>query len=133
MASRHTGRKWAVGIVISVDAILLTLANGAFWACFTLLNTPGWVAIVGPLSKDQAVTELILTDAFDNVWVPLNRTGHRTVMDVRKGKRDRLYFQEGNLTLDFSDLYNYVEDRLGIVECLDRAGNDRQSATDWLS
>jgi hypothetical protein len=169
--SRHTGRKWAVGILIFLGAVLLILANVAFWAYFTLLNTPGWVAAVGPLSKDPAVarlvsqyavgqlfeqidakgiaeealppelqilagpltmgleqladeaaTRLIMTDAFNNVWVAVNRTGHGIVMDILKGRGDRLYFQEGDLVLDFSDelsaVSGFLEDKLG-VEGLD--------------
>jgi hypothetical protein len=161
--SRHTGRKWAVGVLIILGVFLLVLANVAFWAYFTLLNTGGWVAAVGPLSRDpavaglvsqyavgelfdqvdvqgiaaealppelrilsgplvvglerlanQAATELIMTDAFNNVWVAFNRTGHRIVMDVLKGRGDRVYFQEGDLVLDLSDVYSYIEDRLGV-------------------
>jgi hypothetical protein len=164
-ASRHTGRKWAVGILIFLGALLLILANVAFWAYFTLLNTPGWVAAVGPLSKDPAVaglvsqyavgqlfeqadikgaaaealppelrilagplvmgleevageaaTRLIMTDAFNNVWVAFNRTGHGIVMDILKGRGDRLYFQQGDLVLDFSDVYGFIQDRLGIQD-----------------
>jgi hypothetical protein len=162
-ASRHTGRKWGVGILILLGAVLLVLANVAFWAYFTLLNTNGWVAAVGPLSRDPAVaglvsqyavgrlfeevdvqgiaaealppelkilsgplvvglekvaseaaTELIMTDAFNNVWVAFNRTGHRFVTDILKGRGDRLYFEEGNLVLDFSEVYSFIQDRLGI-------------------
>jgi hypothetical protein len=169
--SRHTGRRWAVGILIFLGAILLILANVAFWAYFTLLNTPGWVAAVGPLSKDPAVaglisqyvvgelfegldvqglaeealpselqilagpltmgleqladeaaTRLIMTDAFNDVWVAVNRTGHGIVMDILKGRGDRLYFQEGDLVLDFSDelsaVSGFLEDKLR-VEGLD--------------
>ncbi len=160
--SRHTGRKWAVGILIFLGLVLLTLANLAFWAYFTLLNTNGWVAAVGPLSKDpavaglvsqyvvgqvfegadiegvaqealppelqvfagpmvvglervanQAVTTLIMTDGFNEAWVAFNRLSHRAVMDVLKGKGNRLYFQEGNLVLDLSDIYNYIQGQLG--------------------
>jgi hypothetical protein len=164
---RHTGRKWAVGILIVLGAILLILANVAFWAYFTLLNTNGWVAAVGPLSRDpdvaglvsqyavgqlfeqvdvqgiaaqalppelqilagplvvglrqvagDAATELIMTDAFNNVWVAFNRTGHRIVMGILKGRGDRAYFEQGNLVLDLSDVYSFIQDRLG-VENLD--------------
>lgn len=163
--SRHTGRKWAVGILIFLGAILLILANVAFWAYFTVLNTPGWVTAVGPLSKDPAVaglvsqyavgelfeqvdvqglaaealppeleilagpltmgleqvageaaTRLIMTDAFNDVWVAFNRTGHGIVMDILKGRGDRLYFQEGDLVLDFSDVYSFIQDRLGLED-----------------
>jgi hypothetical protein len=178
--SRHTGRKWAVGILIFLGAILLVLANVAFWAYFTLLNTPGWVAAVGPLSKDPAVaglvsqyavgqlfeqvdvqglatevlppelqilggplamgleqladeaaTRLIMTDAFNNVWVAVNRTGHGIVMDILKGRGDRLYFQEGDLVLDLSDLFggvsDFLENQLGVkdVTLFPQAGGGR--------
>ena len=161
----HTGRKWGVGILIFLGVILLTLANLSFWAWFTLLNTNGWVAAVGPLSKDptvsgmvsqyvvsglfegadiqtttaealppklqilagplvvgleqvagQAVNALIVSDGFNTAWVAVNRTGHTAVMKVLKGEGDRLYFKDGNLTLDFNDVYNYVEDRLGVTD-----------------
>jgi hypothetical protein len=164
----HTGRKWGVGVLIFLGLILLVLANVAFWAYFTLLNTNGWVAAVGPLSKDpavagmvsqyvvgelfaqadiqadvaealppelqlfagpmvvglenvadQAVTALIMSDAFNNVWVAVNRVGHTVVIEVLKGGGDRLYFQDGNLTLDFNDLYNFLQDNLGISRDLD--------------
>jgi len=160
--SRHTGRKWAVGILIFLGTILLILANVAFWAYFTLLNTNGWVATVGPLSKDPAVaglvsqyvvgqlfeqvdvqgaaeevlppelqllagpltmgleqvadeatTRLIMTEAFNGVWVAANRTVHGIVIDILKGKGDRLYFQEGDLVLDFSGVYDFIQDQLG--------------------
>ena len=57
--SSHTGRKWGVGILILLGVFLLTLANVAFWAGFTLLNINGWVAAVGPLTKDENVSGLI--------------------------------------------------------------------------
>jgi hypothetical protein len=161
----HTGRKWGVGILILLGVFLLTLANVAFWAWFTLINTNGWVAAVGPLTQDpavagmisqnvvseifeqvdieataeealppklqmfagplvvgleqladQAVNALIVSDGFNTVWVGVNRVGHTAVMNVLKGEGDRLYFQDGNLTLDFNDIYNYVEDRFGVSD-----------------
>lgn len=159
----HTGRKWGVGLLILLGVFLLVFANVVFWAYFTLLNTNGWVAAVGPLSKDptvagmvsnyvvdelfaqadirgataevlpqeleiftgplvsgleqvadQAVTVLVMSDAFNNIWTAFNRTAHTAVINVLKGKGDRLYFQDGNLTLDFNDVYSYIQDRLGI-------------------
>jgi hypothetical protein len=161
----HTGRKWGVGILIFLGSILLVLANLAFWAYFTLLNTNGWVAAVGPLSKDpavagmisdyvvgevfeqadiqamvreelpselqlfagplvvgvenvanQAVTAIVVSDPFNNIWVAFNRVSHAAIMDVLKGKGDRLYFKDGNLTLDFNDVYRYLQDRLDLGE-----------------
>jgi len=165
--TKQTGRKWAVGLLITLGVILITLANVAFWAYFTILNTNGWVAAVGPLSKDpaiagmvskyvvgqvfegagidqtieealpaelqlftgplvvgieqladQAVTAVVMSDAFNNVWVGVNRVGHTVIMEVLKGGGDRLYFQDGNLTLDLNDVYNFLQDNLGISKDL---------------
>ena len=63
---------------------------------------------------DQAVTALVMSDGFNNIWMSFNRVSHSAITDVLKGKGDRLYFQDGNLTLDLNDVYNYVQDRLGI-------------------
>ena len=161
--NKHTGRKWGVGVLIILGLILLFLANITFWAYFTLLNTNGWVAAVGPLSKDptvagmisqyvvgevfeqadiqsevadalpdelqifagplvmgiervanEAVTVVVMSDAFNNIWEALNRVSHSAIMNVLKGKGDRLYFKDGNLTLDFNDIYNFAQDRLGL-------------------
>ena len=157
----HSGRKWVVGILILVGAFLLVFANVAFWAYFTLLNTHGWVAAVGPLSKDpevasltsqyvvdnlfaqadiqelaqealppkyqvlagplvtgmeevadEAANRVIISDGFNNIWVAFNRISHEAVMDVLNGRGNRLYFEDGNLTLDLSNLYNFVQTRL---------------------
>ena len=162
---KHTGRKWGVGVLVFLGLILLLVANVAFWAYFTLLNTNGWVAAVGPLTKDpevagmisnymvgevfagvdiqatteetlpaelqlfagplvvgleqvanQAVTAVVQSDGFNNIWVAFNRVSHKAVIDVLKGKGDRLYFQDGNLTLDLNDLYNFLQDRFNIQE-----------------
>ena len=163
--NKHTGRKWGVGVLIVLGLILLFLANITFWAYFTLLNTNGWVAAVGPLSKDptvagmisqyvvgevleqadiqaevaealpvelqifagplvmgiervanEAVTVVVMSEAFNNIWVALNRVSHSAIMNVLKGKGDRLYFQDGNLTLDFNDIYSFAQDRLGLED-----------------
>jgi len=163
--NKHTGRKWAVGLLITLGLIFLVIANIAFWAYNSLINTHGWVAAVGPLSKDpvianqisqyvvaqifeqvgvdqtieqalpeelqlfsgplgvglekvadNVVTKLVMSDAFNNIWVAFNRVSHTAIMDVLKGKGDRLYFQDGNLTLDFNDVYNFVQDRLDISD-----------------
>jgi hypothetical protein len=65
---------------------------------------------------DQAVTALIMSEAFNNIWVAFNRVSHTAITDILKGQGNRLYFQDGNLTLDFNDVYNFVQDRLNIGE-----------------
>lgn len=163
--SKQTGRKWVVGLLITLGLIFMVVANLAFWAYFTLISTPGWVAAVGSLSKDpaianmisqyvvaqvfdeagvdqqieealpeqlqlfsgplvvgleqiadDAITALVMSDAFNNIWVAFNRVSHTAIMDVLKGQGNRLYFKDGNLTLDFNDLYKFVQDRLGIAD-----------------
>jgi hypothetical protein len=163
--SKHTGRKWAVGLLITLGLILLVVANLTFWAWFTLLNTNGWVTAVGPLSKDptvsgllsqyvvtelfeqvdvetaieqslppefqilsialttglekiayETVDGLIQSDAFNTVWVGINRAGHTVIMKVLKGEGDNLYMQSGELVLDLSDVYSYVEDQFGLSD-----------------
>ena len=163
--SRHTGRKFAIGTLIVLGLILLAVGNLAFWARFTLLNTNGWVAAVGPLSKDatvsgilsqyvvgelfaqvdveqslaetlppklqmfsaplavgvqqfadDAVSKLIQSDAFNTVWVGVNRAGHTAIIAVLKGEGDKLYMQDGQLTLDLSDVYNFVENKFGLTD-----------------
>lgn len=163
----HTGRKWGVGILIFLGVIFLVLANVAFWAYFTLFNTNGWVAAVGPLSKDpeiaqmisyyvvgsafeevevnqalaeilpeefallsgplavgieklanETVTALITSDGFNTVWVGINRAGHTAVMKVLKGEGDHLYFESGELVVDFSDAYNHIQNQLNIEDDL---------------
>ena len=133
--NKHTGRKWGVGVLIFLGMILLLVANVTFWAYFTLLNTNGWVAAVGPLTKDpeiagmisnyvvgevfagvdmkttaeeslppelqlfagplvvgleqvanQAVTAVVQSDAFNDIWVAFNRVSHKAVIDVLKGR-----------------------------------------------
>jgi len=163
--SRYTGRKFAIGLLIVLGLILLAVGNLAFWARFTLLNTNGWVAAVGPLSKDptvssilsqyvvgelfaqvdveqslaealppkmqifsaplavgvqqfanDTVTSLIQSDAFNTVWVGVNRAGHTAIIAVLKGEGDYLFMQDGQLTLDLSDIYNFVENKFGLTD-----------------
>ena len=74
-AAKHTGRKWGVGLLITLGLILLVVANLTFWAWFTLLNTNGWVTAVGPLSKDPTVSGLlsqyVVTELFEQVDVEM--------------------------------------------------------------
>ena len=74
--------------------------------------------LVAGLQKlaDDMVTSLIQSDAFNNVWVGLNRVGHTAVMKVLKGEGDHLYFQDGNLVLDLSNVYDFVEKEFGLTD-----------------
>ena len=159
----HTGRKVAIGFLIFLGAVLLIVANFAFWARFTLLNTSGWVAAVGPLTKDpqvandlstyvvaqlfqqvdvnqaiaeilpdqfdmlsgpitsaiqdlvgETVTKLIMSDAFNTVWVGINKAAHTAIIKVLSGEGDVLYMQSGDLVLDLSDVYGFLQSTLNV-------------------
>ena len=56
---RHTGRRWAVALLIVLGCILLAGANGAFWLKGTVLSTNRWVAAVGPLSRNEAIANTV--------------------------------------------------------------------------
>lgn len=58
-AGRHTGRRWAVALLIVLGCILLAGANGAFWLKGTVLSTNRWVAAVGPLSRNEAIANTV--------------------------------------------------------------------------
>jgi len=65
---------------------------------------------------NNTATTMIQSDAFNTVWVGVNRTGHSAIIKVLKGEGDHLYMQDGQLTLDLSDVYNFVEDKLGSLD-----------------
>jgi len=71
------------------------------------------------LAQDTA-TSLVQSDQFNTVWVGLNRTAHRAIMGVLRGRGDLLYLREGQLTLDLSDAFKFVTDsfNLGDLEPL---------------
>jgi hypothetical protein len=171
-AQRHTGRRFAVGLLIVLGCIVLALANMAFWVRFTALNTSGWVAAVGPLSKNPVIVDAVSTiaveelsaeidleavalellpeqfqafsgplssviqglvadavaavlqsDEFHEAWLAANRTVHRTLVDALRGKGSLVYVEEGQVTLDLSDIVGFVEGPLGL-EGLDLFGED---------
>ena len=61
-------------------------------------------------------TQLVSSDAFHTVWVDVNRIGHFAVMRALKGKGDKLYMQDGKLTLDLSDATTFLENKLGPLD-----------------
>jgi hypothetical protein len=65
---------------------------------------------------DDTVTKLIQSDAFNTVWVGVNRAGHTAIISVLKGEGDKLYLQDGKLTLDLSGVYNFVENKFGLTD-----------------
>jgi hypothetical protein len=66
--SSHTGRKIAVSLLVVLGLLLLFVANLAFWARFTLLNTNGWVNAVGPLTKDPQIAQVLGVYVADEIF-----------------------------------------------------------------
>jgi hypothetical protein len=67
---RRPWRRVAVALLIVLGCLVLVVGNMAFWARHTVLNTDGWVAAVGPLSKSEIVAEavsVIVVRELDNV------------------------------------------------------------------
>ncbi len=160
---RHTGRHWAVTLLIILGCILLAAANGAFWLRGTVLSTNRWAAAVGPLSRNEAIANtvsvyvggdlfeavdvtlmveealpeevkvlsgplvgvlqdlgegaaatVIQSDQFNAVWVAANRAAHTVVMGALRGGGSHLYLKEGQLTIDVSNVLDFVEGSLDL-------------------
>jgi hypothetical protein len=62
-----------VSLLIAFGVILLALANVTFWLRGTVLSTDGWVAAVGPLSRDETIANAlgiyVVGEVFDTVDV----------------------------------------------------------------
>lgn len=172
-ARQHRGRRWAVALLIVLGCILLAAANLTFWLRGTVLSTNGWVAAIGPLSRNEtianamslyvvgevfdtvdvaslvaealpekvailsgpltgvlqdlaqdAVTTAIQSDPFNAVWVAVNRTAHATAMEILRGNGSLLYLREGRLTVDLSDILDYIQGAFGLEALGLFAGED---------
>ncbi len=58
------GKRWRkilVGFLVVLTSIAILTSAVGVWAHRTLLNTDSWVATVGPLAKDPAVTDAVAT------------------------------------------------------------------------
>jgi hypothetical protein len=58
-ARRHPWRRFVVGLLIVLGCIVFAFANYAFWLRDTALNTEGWLAAVGPLTKNPVVADAV--------------------------------------------------------------------------
>jgi len=81
---------------------------------FQVLGGPLTNALEGMV--EETVATVIQSDAFNTVWVGVNRAGHTAIMKVLKGEGDHLYMQSGQLVLDLGDVYNFAQDKLGIED-----------------
>ena len=58
-ARQQRGRGWAVGLLIVLGLILLSVGNVTFWLRGTVLNTNRWVRAVGPLTQNEVVANAV--------------------------------------------------------------------------
>ncbi|HEY5578366.1 MAG TPA: hypothetical protein VIL12_01615, partial [Acidimicrobiia bacterium] len=113
--------RW-LAIVFMILAWVGVIASGsAWWVHQTLLDTDGWVELVGPIATDEAVTEAVATrisaeivdvldledrlanrlpDPLDILALPLAGFAegfiHDRVLDAVQGERFRVIWEEAN-------------------------------------
>lgn len=71
------------------------------------------VGVLEDLVRDT-VASVIESDQFNAVWVAVNRTAHEVVIGVLRGGTDYLYIKDGQLTLDFSDIFDSIQSTLDL-------------------
>jgi hypothetical protein len=71
-ASKHTGRRWVVGLLILLGCILLLGGNAAFWVRDVVLDTETWVATVGPLTRNEVVAGTLSSFVVSEVFAAVN-------------------------------------------------------------
>lgn len=79
---------------------------------FQMLGAPLSNAFEG-LVEDTVAT-FIQSDAFNTVWVTVNRAAHTVVIGVLTGGGDHLYLQSGQLVVDFSDAVSSIQSTFGL-------------------
>ena len=62
----------------------------------------------------DAVSTIVQSDAFNEVWRAANRTAHRILVGILRGDGSVLYVREGQVTLDLSDMLGVVQGTLGL-------------------
>lgn len=78
--------------------------------------------VIQGLVRD-AISAVLESDEFHEVWLAANRTVHRTLVDALRGKGSLVYIEGGQVTVDLSDVFGFVEGTLGL-EGLDLFGED---------
>ncbi|HVN50652.1 MAG TPA: hypothetical protein VMT43_04425 [Acidimicrobiales bacterium] len=68
-------RKVLVAFLVVLTSLAILASAVGVWAHRTLLNTDSWVATVGPLAKDPAVTDAVATKVTDEVMQALDLEG----------------------------------------------------------
>ena len=74
-ADAPVGQRWRnvlVGFLVVLTSFAILASAVGVWAHRTLLNTDSWVATVGPLAKDPAITDAVATKVTDEVMQALD-------------------------------------------------------------
>jgi hypothetical protein len=72
---RHGGRRFLVGLLIVLGCIVIAGANVALWARSTVLSTNGWVAAVGPLSRNEVIVNTLSVYVVSEVFTEIDVQG----------------------------------------------------------
>lgn len=71
-AHRATARRWFVGFLVLVFAVLVPITVTSAWAHRTVLNTDAYVATIGPIAHDPAVTAAVSRQVTDQLYTTLH-------------------------------------------------------------
>ena len=69
--------------------------------------------VLGDLVAD-AVSTIVQSDQFHEVWLAVNHTAHRILVGVLRGDGSLLSVSEGQVTVDLSDMFGFVQQTLGL-------------------
>jgi len=74
-SERHGGRRFLVGLLIVLGCLVIAGANVALWARSTVLSTNGWVAAVGPLSRNEVIVNTLSAYVVSEVFTEIDVQG----------------------------------------------------------
>jgi hypothetical protein len=120
---------------VIVDAASIYIVSGLFEVidAQTLVqeNLPQELAFLsGPATSvveglvRDVVSTIIQTNEFNAVWTAVNRTAHQTIVSVLRGEGNLAYMRDGQLVLDLSDVFDFVEQTLGLEDLGGIVGED---------
>jgi hypothetical protein len=74
--------------------------------------------LVGALQDavGDVVANIIKSDQFNAVWVTVNRAAHELAIGILRGDGQFVYVQGGQLTVDLSDLFAFLQSTLGLED-----------------
>lgn len=71
--------------------------------------------VLGDLVAD-AVSTIVQSDEFNEVWRAVNRTTHRILVQILRGEGSLLYVRDGQVTVDLGDMFGFVQGTLGLAD-----------------